>query len=49
LGQNQKLKMSYEYNGKFYLNPSQLVFVNNKWTPVSELPDVKKKCIIVNV
>ena len=49
MGQNQKLKMSYEYNGKFYLNPSQLVFVNNEWIPVANIPNVKKKCIIVTV
>ena len=39
---SKKLKRVYEYNGRFYENSGTLIFVNNRWTPVSDLPNVKR-------
>lgn len=42
LPQGKKLMRVFEYNGKIYTNPSALVFVNNKYIEVSNIPGVKK-------
>lgn len=39
---NKKLKRIYEYQGKFYESASTLIFYNNRWTPVADIPNVKK-------
>ncbi len=39
---NKKLKRFYEYQGKFYEKPSTLIFYNNRWTPIADIPNVKK-------
>lgn len=49
LPQGKKLKMVYEYKGRFYVNPGQLIFVDGRWVPVSEIPGVKKSCRVVTV
>jgi hypothetical protein len=39
---SKKLKRVYEYGGRFYENGGTLLFVNNRWTPVSEILGVNK-------
>ena len=44
---SNKLKRVYEYNGRFYENSGTLIFVNNRWIPVSDIPGVKKSFRII--
>lgn len=39
---NKRLKRLYEYEGRFYESPSTLLFYNNRWTPIADIPNVKK-------
>jgi len=39
---NKRIKRVYEYAGRIYENSSTLIFYNNRWTPISDIPNVKK-------
>jgi hypothetical protein len=39
---SKKLKRVYEYAGKVYESSSTLIFYNNRWIPIADIPDVKK-------
>ena len=45
----KKLVRIYKYNNRFYDRSSDLVFINNKWVPVADIPGVEKLIILRQV
>ncbi len=49
LPNGKKLVRVYKFNNRFYQKSGDLVFFDNKWTPVSTIPGVEKSFRIINV
>lgn len=49
LPNGKKLVRVYKFNNRFYQKAGDLVFYNNSWTPVADIPNVEKIFTIITV